>query len=104
MAKLKTKKVRVFEALMRGERHTRFTAEKRLHDHCLNSTVSDLQRDYGLYISRKTITVPGYMGSPTQCCLYWLEQDEIDKYSNLINKAPDTSDQTNEEGTLNEQE
>lgn len=103
MAKLKTKKLRVFEAFLRGEKHTRFSAARELHDTCLHSTVSTIQRDYGVRISRALITVPGYMGSPTQCCLYWLENEEIDKFSDDIKKAPDTSDQTNEEGTHNEQ-
>lgn len=102
MAKLKTKKARVFEAFMKGEKHTRFSAEKRLHDHCLNSTVSELQRDYGVFISRKTITVPGYLGKPTQCCLYWLEQEEIEKFFGIIKKAPTTSGETNEEGIEND--
>lgn len=102
MDKLKTKKARVFEAFLRGEKHTRFTAARELHDTCLHSTVSTLQHDYGIQIARTLVTVPGYMGSPTQCCLYWLEQEEIDKYSDRIKKAPDTSDQTNEEGIAND--
>lgn len=93
---------RVLAAFMRGEQHTRFSAERELHDHCLNSTVSDIQKRYGIRLRRRRITVPGYKGSPTNCCQYWLEQDEIVSYESRIKKAPDTSDQTNEEGSHND--
>lgn len=93
---------RVFAAFMREERHTRFTAERELHDHCLNSTVSDIQKRYGIRLRRRRIIIPGYKGNPTNCCQYWLEREEIVRYRNEIKKAPDTSDQTNEEGSHND--
>lgn len=80
MVKVETKRARVLAALLNGEKHTRFTAERELHDHCLHSTVAELQRSYGIRISRKFITISGYMGSPTRCCLYWIDPDEIARY------------------------
>lgn len=92
-----SKRQRVFEAFVRGEKHTRFSAERDLHDHCLPSTVSDLQRLEGVVISRKLISVPGYRGSPTICCLYWIEPDEVAKYISRKAKAPRNGDQPNKE-------
>lgn len=83
MLNTQTKVLRVLSAFMSGEKHTRFTAERELHDHCLNSTVSELQRDYGVKISRKFITVPGYMSSSTRCCLYWMDSEEIMKHISI---------------------
>jgi hypothetical protein len=80
MFKPKSKKQRVLEAFLSGEKHTRFSAEKALHDHCLPTTVSEIQRDYEISVSRKLINVPGYQGKNTQCCLYWVEQDEISRF------------------------
>lgn len=80
MLAVMTKKQRVLSALLSGRKYTRFTAEKQLHDHCLNSTISELQRDEGIVISRVSITVPGFGGKPTRCCEYWIEEDEIERY------------------------
>lgn len=75
-----TKHSRVLNAFLAGQSHTRFTAERQLHDHCLHSTVSDLQRRHGIVISRERITIPGFLGRPTRCCRYWVEPIEIDRY------------------------
>jgi hypothetical protein len=80
MTKSTTKKGRVLNDFLIGNSHTRFSAARLLNDHCLHSTVASLERDEGIKISRKFITITGYEGSPTRCCLYWLEQDEIDRY------------------------
>lgn len=90
-----TKRQKVLEAFLRGEKHTRFSAERKLNDHCLPSTVSDLQRLLGVVISRKFITIRGYRGSPTICCLYWIEPDEVAKYISRKAKAPRNGDQPN---------
>lgn len=79
----KSKKQRVLDAFLSGEKHTRFSAEKKLHDHCLPSTVSSIQRDYEISVSRKLINVPSYQGKNTQCCLYWMEQDEITRFMEI---------------------
>jgi len=71
-----TKNERVLAALMLGRSYNRFESERELHDHCLHSTVSTLERKHGLTISRKFETVPGYQGSPTRVCRYWIGLDE----------------------------
>ena len=88
-----TKHSRVLNAFLSGQCHTRFTAEKDLHDHCLHSTVSRLQRLHGIVISRELITIPGFQGRPTRCCRYWIEPNEIDRYL----KTHTRSNQKNEE-------
>ncbi|MBF0282083.1 MAG: hypothetical protein HQM07_05905 [Zetaproteobacteria bacterium] len=57
----------------------RFEAERLLSDHCLHSTVAEIQRDYGITVARKFEIVPGYQGRPTRCCRYWLEPDQRSK-------------------------
>jgi len=66
-----------------------FAREKHLHrfqaehppylDHCLHSTVSALQKNYGLYFSRKRVNVPNRAGSETSVMLYWLEGVSLNK-------------------------
>lgn len=89
-----TKEGRVLAALLSGQSYNRFQAERVLHDHCLHSTISTLQKKLGVEIARKMEVVPGYRGNPTRCCRYWLEKDELQR----IKKARTTSDQTNGEG------
>jgi len=91
-----TKEGRVLAALLSGQSYNRFQAERVLHDHCLHSTISTLQKKLGVKIARKMEVVPGYQGSPTHCCRYWLGRDE----RNRIKKALTTSDQTNGEDFL----
>lgn len=69
--------IRILAALTRRSLN-RFEAEK-LADHCLHSTVSAIQRDYDITVSRTFETVPGYMGLPTRCCRYWLEDTQKTK-------------------------
>ncbi|NOQ76187.1 MAG: hypothetical protein GQ475_00055 [Methylococcaceae bacterium] len=98
-----TKIGRVFSALIEGDRLVRFDAERQLHDHCLPSTISAIQQQYSVKVSREYVTVPGYLGKPTRCCEYWIELEERIRYECLrasISKqtCPKTSDQTNENG------
>jgi len=74
--KPQTKSQTVLAALMAGRSYTRFEAERELHDHCLHSTVAYLERRYRVRINRKRVMVPGYLGSPTSCCRYWIDPDE----------------------------
>jgi hypothetical protein len=71
-----TKADRVLAALMSGHSFNRFEAERRLSDHCLHSTVAELQQRRKLTIARKFETVPGYQGNPTRCCRYWITPEE----------------------------
>jgi hypothetical protein len=65
-----TKKARVLHALCCGKKITRFDAERLLHDHALNSTISQLKNDSGVDILRPMVTVPNFLGGFTRCCEY----------------------------------
>ena len=67
---------RVLEALMTGQSYNLFEAASELHDRSLHSTVSTLQNNYGIKISRQREAVPGYEGTPTSCCRYWIDVKE----------------------------
>lgn len=67
-----TKLRRVLDAFMTGASFNRFEAESLLHDHCLHSTISDIQKKYDIRFERVLEKVPGYMGSKTFCTRYWL--------------------------------
>jgi len=90
-----TKARSVLNYFLTGASANRFEAERHLHDHCLHSTVSTLQNDYGIEISRQFETVPGFEGSPTRCSRYWIKPEERERTQK---EAPTTSDQTNEQG------
>ena len=63
--------------LFRGNSLNRFEAENH-HDHCLHSTVSTLQNDYGILIARKSETVPCLRGrSRVRCMRYWLDTSPV---------------------------
>ena len=59
--------------------YNRFEAERKLNDHCLNSTVSTLQNRHGIPIERKWETVPGYLGNPTRVCRNWIAKENIER-------------------------
>jgi len=69
----------LFAYLLNGYTLNRFQAAL-LHNFCLPSTVSALQKKYGITISRKYETVRGYMGNPTQCCRYWISKEERQRF------------------------
>jgi hypothetical protein len=64
---------RVLAALLDGRSFNRFEAEVTLSDHCLHSTIATIQAK-GVPVSRRSEWVPGYAGSPTKCCRYWLDR------------------------------
>jgi hypothetical protein len=66
----------MFYRFARGERHHRFSAEV-VGDHCLPTTISDLQKKHTIYFERKFIRVPNRFGSMTPVKLYWLEGDSL---------------------------
>lgn len=86
-----TKVRRVFDHFMEGFSVNLFEAQRILHDRCLHSTVSTLQNEYDIEISRQFETVPGFEGNPTQCCRYWIEPDEQER---IRRKAQTTSVET----------
>ena len=73
----------VLAHLARGNSMNRFQAEKICHDHCLNSTISDIEKR-GITVNRKTEVVPGYQNSRVHCTRYWLESEEITKAAKLL--------------------
>ena len=71
-----TKKERVLSHFLTGAKLNRFEAERIVHDHCLHSSVSTLQREHGLVIDRVFETVPALKGLATaRVCRYWLHPD-----------------------------
>jgi hypothetical protein len=74
---------RVLRALLSGQTVNRFEAERGLHDHCLHTTVSNLQAK-GLVINRKMEQVPGYQGVPTDCARYSLDVDSYERARHLL--------------------
>lgn len=81
---------RVLAALVSGRSFNRFEAERELHDHCLPSTVSGLQRK-GIVIHRRYEIVPGFRGCPTDVCRYWLAPESLQTARKLLgNTVPAT--------------
>lgn len=75
---------RVLWFLVKGGVLDLFLAERLLHDHVLRSTVSEIQRRFGLVIQRKLVCVPGYRGEPVRICKYWMEPEEREKARRLL--------------------
>lgn len=69
--------VRVLSALATRQHLTRFQAERdpAVADHCLPSTVAELQRRHGLRIDRRIIRVPGHGGAPAFIAEYHLDDE-----------------------------
>ncbi|MHB8391856.1 MAG: hypothetical protein ACYDBH_20145 [Acidobacteriaceae bacterium] len=74
---------RVLAGFVAGRSFNRFEAEHTLSDHCLHSTVSELQAR-GVLILRHFETVPGYGGAPTRCCRYQLDPESTDRARELL--------------------
>jgi len=62
----------------KGKTLNRFQAEP-LGDHCLHTTISDLQRKYPINFDRQTIKVPNRFGTLTSVKEYWLEDENLRK-------------------------
>ena len=54
------------------------TAQQEVNDRSLHSTVSKIQRDYGVDVFRRRIKRPGYMGISITCCEYRILPDQHD--------------------------
>lgn len=65
-----------------GNTYHRFIAES-LGDHCLPTTISDLQKKYRLYFNRRMIKVPNRFGGMTSVKMYWLEGDNLKRAKKL---------------------
>lgn len=69
-----------------GDSQNRFEAE-RLGDHCLHTTVSDLQRGYGIRFCRRRERVPTRFGKPVTVCRYWLDLETRAKLADLLHPS-----------------
>jgi hypothetical protein len=68
----------MFYRFAQGKKYHRFSAEL-VGDHCLPTTISDLQKKHSIYFERKFIKVPNRFGSKTSVKLYWLQDDSLTK-------------------------
>lgn len=82
-ARTQTKISRILTILASGRSINRFEAEP-LGDHCLHSTVSAIERRYGIRVDRREEVIAGYAGHPTRCCRYWLSHDEAIRAGSLL--------------------
>lgn len=64
-----------------------FGAVRVAHDFVLRSTVSEVQSQYGLAISRRPHVVPNSFGGETHCVRYWIEGAERDHAARLLGMA-----------------
>lgn len=84
MSVVPTKLARVLEYLARGRSLNRFEAERLLSDHCLHSTVSEIQ-GRGVLVDRHMESVPGFQGQPTRVARYRIAaRDEREKARMLL--------------------
>lgn len=64
----------------------RFEAEK-LGCHCLNTSVHDIYRKWGLRLLRKTEKVPTRFRAKVRCCRYWLDPQDYVYVAEILSKA-----------------
>jgi hypothetical protein len=72
-------KIRRITFLLMSEPLDFITGQQKANDRSLHSTVSQIQRDYGVQVYRKRITRPGFMGLPVSCCEYRILPDQHEK-------------------------
>ena len=70
--------------MLQGGTFNRFEAEKQLNEHCLHSTVSAIQKKYGITVDRVMETIPGYRLFPTRCMRYSISLSEAPKGFELL--------------------
>lgn len=61
-----------------------FHAARFIGDYVLRSTVSDIQRGYGLSISRRPHVIRNSFGGETHCVRYWVEGAARDHAARLL--------------------
>lgn len=85
--KLGTKQFRVVDRLIVGPLH-RFEAERYpVSDHCLPSTISELQKRYKLSFDVEMIRLPGYGGQGARVAQYTLTKNSLGKAMVLVGLA-----------------
>ena len=70
------KLVSMLHRFAEGKEYHRFSAEV-VGDHCLPTTISDLQKRHSIYFERKFIQVPNCFGTKTSVKLYWLQDESL---------------------------
>lgn len=87
--KYNTKKASMLRLFIRlGDRGLNcFESANSHHDYVLRTTVSDLQRDYGLEFSRRWEQVPNAFGTTTDCMRYWLDDTNKAKALTILGIA-----------------
>ena len=79
---------RVLAALVTGRSFNRFEAQRELHDHCLHSTIAEIQTRFGIQVHRVTERVPCLDGNATaDVKRYRLLPIEIAKARELLGVA-----------------
>ena len=81
--KTPTKIKRVTQRLIEGTLDF-ITAQQEVNDRSLHSTVSTIQRDYGIEVYRRRIKRPGFQGIPTPCCEYQILPGQIEKARKVL--------------------
>jgi hypothetical protein len=78
-----TKQRAMLERFASGERFHRFEAE-RVGDHCLPSTVSEIETKYQISFSREWVAVRNRFGTSTRVVRYGLENESLAKARAIV--------------------
>jgi len=78
-----TKTHMILEYFSKGNKLNRFQAEK-MGEHTLNSSISYIQKSYGLNFKRQRIDIPNRFGGTTSVCEYWLDDQSLDMVIKLL--------------------
>ena len=77
------KELRMLAMFAASHSLNRFQAERH-GDHCLPTTISDLQKRYGIEFRRQKETVPTRFDRPTRVTRYWLEDEHLERAGQII--------------------
>ncbi len=72
--------------LLLARPHNSFELERLAHDHCPNSTISELKK-HGLAIESEAVVVDGYLGSPARIARYTLTEGSRERALQLLSKS-----------------
>lgn len=81
------KELRILALFASGQSLNRFEAENH-GDHCLPSTISDLQRKHNINFARRLEKVNTRFGRPAWANRYWLEGESQDRAQQITARAP----------------
>ena len=80
------KELRMLALFAAGHALNRFQAEQH-GDHCLPTTISDLQKRYGLEFQRQREKVNTRFDRPTRASRYWLEGEHLEKAKAIVRRG-----------------